>query len=167
MEDFIKKLKNFWFYYHKHLLIALAVVLAAGWLTLQDSRSPDPDYHIGLVKTAPCTEAELTALEERFTAAGMDVNGDGQVLVQIHTYYVDLADDSENAGVSNAEVVQALDADLIGGVSGIFLLEDVVTFQQVTSNMMEPVISSFVQELFIALRKDADSIYRDLMEKLF
>ena len=31
-----------------------------------------------------------------------DLNGDGQVLVQLHTYFVDLADDSPNAGVANA-----------------------------------------------------------------
>ena len=163
----MKKLENFWFYYKKHLLIALAVLFTAGYLVIQKSAVPEPDYHIGLVKSAPCTEEELLSWETRFAAAGEDLNGDGQVLVKIHTYFVDLADDSPNAGVNNAQTVSALDADLIGNVSGIFLLEDVVTFQKITGDILEPVNPRFEQGLFYGLRKDAGSGYRNLAEKLF
>ena len=93
------KLQNFWFYYKKHLLIGLAVLLTLGYLAGQKAAAPQPDYHIGLVRAVPCTQEELDALNARFAAAGEDRNGDGQILVQIHTYFVDLADDSSNAAL--------------------------------------------------------------------
>jgi hypothetical protein len=148
-------------------LIVLAVIFVLGYFTFQDKHTAAPDYHIGLVRTTPCTDQQLQTLNDTFTAAGLDVNGDGTVLVQIHTYYVNLADTAENAGVANADTVQALDADLIGNVSGIFLLEDVVTFQKITGDILEPVNPRFEQDLFFGLRKDAGSGYRDLAEKLF
>jgi len=163
----MKKLENFWFYYKTHLLIGLAVLLIAGYLAIQKAGTPEPDYHIGLVQAVPCTEEQLLAWEARFAAAGEDRNGDGKVLVKIHTYFVDLADDSPNAGVNNAQTVSALDADLIGKVSGIFLLENVVTFQAITNDILEPVIPAFDQGLFLALRKDADNAYKTLAEKIF
>ena len=163
----MKKLQNFWFYYKKHLLIALAVLAVALWFTWQDAAIPEPDYHIGLVRTVPLSDAELQALEARIGAAGEDVNGDGTVLVKIHTYYVDLADESLNAGVRNEQAVAALDADLVGGTSGIFLLEDAATFREITGNILEDNLPRFGQELFLALRKDAGEIYRILAEKLY
>ncbi len=163
----MKKLENFWFYYKKHLLIGLAAVLVLGYLTLQKAGTPEPDYHIGLVQAVPCTEETLKSRESRFAAAGEDLNGDGQVLVKIHTYFVDLADDSPNAGVNNAQTVSALDADLIGKVSGIFLLEDVDTFQAITSDILETNARIFEPGLYLTLRKDADTAYKRLAEKLF
>ena len=163
----MKKLENIWFYYKKHLLIALAVILASGYLLQQKTVTPDADYHIGLLQALPCTEAEADALEARFASAGVDRNGDGQVLVQIHTYFVDLTDDSPNAGVNNAQTISSLDADLIGKLSGIFLVEDVETFQKITDNILDPVVTDFDMGLAIGLRKDADNDYITLFENLF
>lgn len=164
MNNLRSKIQNFWFYYKKHLLIGLAVVLVAGYLMSQ--KSPEPDYHIGLVRAEPLPGEVLQELEARFTAAGTDVNGDGQVLVQIHTYCVNLADDGENAGVRNADAVQALDADLIGGMSGIFLLEDVQTFRAVTNGLVGDAAASMEYGLQLTLRKDADDSYLDLINRI-
>ena len=166
MELFVSKMQNFWFYYKKHLLIALAVLLAGGYLAWQNIRRPEPDYHIGLVTALPCSEEQLQGWESRFAEAGNDCNSDGQVLVQIHTYYVDLADDSPNAGVNNAQTVAALDADLIGKVSGIFLLENVDTFCSITDGVLSDVSLPFEGGLTLVPRSDADSIYRDLFNRL-
>ena len=162
----MKKLENFWFYYKKHLLIALAVLLAAGYLAIQKAAAPEPDYHIALVKATPCTEEQLRDWEDRFATAGEDLNGDGDVLVKIHTYFVDLADASPNAGVNNAQTVSALDADLIGKVSGIFLLEDAATFREITGDILEPEPVFFDQGLSLLPRNDADSAYKILAENL-
>ena len=166
MEAFFAKLKNFWYYYKIPVLIGLAAAAMWAWLALQDAGTPQADYHIGLVRAVPCTQEALEDLEARLAAAGEDRNGDGQVLVQVHTYFVDLADDSPNAGVNNAQTVSALDADLIGKVSGIFLLEDVTTFRQVTAGITEPVVPYFDQGLYLALRSDADRSYAALAEAL-
>lgn len=160
------KLKNFWFYHKNHVLIGLAVLLVLAYLGVQKARTVQPDYHIGLVRSVPCTDQELQALETRFTAAGEDLNGDGEILIKIHTYYVDLADSSPDAGVSNAEVVQALDADLIGGMSGIFLLEDVDTFQQITNGILADSCAAFDSGLWLAIRADAAPAYEALFQNI-
>ena len=162
-----KKLQNIWFYYKKHILIGLAVVLVLAYLGIQKLTTEKPDYHIGIVRSESLTAEEMNTLTAAFTAAGQDLNGDGQVLVQIHTYYADLADDSENAGVNNAEAVQGLDADLIGKMSGIFLLEDVDTFQALTNGIVSADVISMDYGLFLTVRNDAPEAYTDLIENMF
>lgn len=162
MEQIRKKLENFWFYYKIPLLIGLAAVLVLGYLGVRRLNTTEPDYHIGLVREIPCTDDQLQRLEARFAAAGEDCNGDGQILVKIHTYYVDLADTSENAGVSNADAVQALDADLIGKVSGLFLLEDPETFRRVTGGILAEGSLSVEEGLALTVRADAPEAYLEL-----
>jgi len=162
----MEKLRNFWFYYHKHLLIALAVVLIAGYLSAQDALAPKPDYHIGLVQSLPCTEEALSRLEADLAAVGEDENGDGEVLVQIHTYFVDLADTSESAYIPEKNPVAALDADLVGRVSGIFLLEDVEAFRSVTGEILAEGAVPFGDSLYLTVRRDASDADLRLFENL-
>lgn len=163
----MEKLRNFWYYHKIQVLIGLAVLLVTGYLGAQRLSAPDPDYHIGLVRAVPLTDAELESLTATFASAGEDLNGDGEVLVQIHTYYVDLADTSENAGVNNAQTVAALDADLIGAVSGIFLLEDVDTFQRITDNLLTDSTTQMEYGLYLTLRRDASDACVRLAETFF
>ena len=86
----MKKLENFWFYYKYPVLIGLALVLVLGWLGFQRLSREEPDYHIGILRAVPLAEEELAALEGRFASSGEDLNGDGQVLVQLHNYWLDL-----------------------------------------------------------------------------
>ena len=162
-----KRIENIWFYYKKHILIGLAVVLVLAYLGIQKLNTEKPDYHIGLVRSESLSDGDLNALNAAFTAAGQDLNGDGQVLVQIHTYYADLADDSENAGVNNAEAVQGLDADLIGNMSGIFLLEDVDTFQRITNGILTGDVIPMDYGLFLTVRNNASTAYTDLVQNMF
>lgn len=162
----MKKIQNFWFYYKKHLLIGLAVLAVIGYLAAQRIASTQADYHIGLVQATPCSQEYLDDLQSRFTAVGEDTNGDGEILVKIHPYFVDLADNSENAGVENEETIAALDADLIGQVSGIFLLEDVEVFQRITNHMLSDSAIPFEDDLYLTIRQDADEIYYTLADML-
>lgn len=156
----MKKLQNFWFYYKKHLLVGLAAVLVLAYLGIQKISTPEPDYHIGLVRSVQLREEELQTLQDAFTAAGRDINGDAQVLVQIHTYYADLA------GAPDADVVQALDADLIGGRSGLFLLEDETAFRNATADILTGDSILLEGGLWLTRRKDASDDYAELAEKI-
>jgi hypothetical protein len=80
---------------------------------------------------------------------------------------VDLKEGSDNVGFSNADPVAALDADLIGNVSGTFLLEDVDTFREITNDLLEADAAAFEPGLYLTLRKDAASAYKALAETLF
>ena len=164
MEALLSKLKNFWYYYKTPVLIGLAVLAAGAYLYLPSAAAPEPDYHIGLISTTPRSDAVQAVLTDSFAAVGTDLNGDGQVLVKLHTYFVDLADDSPNAGVTNADKVAALDADLIGKVSGIFLTEDPQTLRDITGGIFTDAPIPFGDALFLCIRSDAPDTYMQLAE---
>ena len=79
---------------------------------------------------------------------------------------MNLADDSPNAGVQNGDTVSALDADLIGNKSGIFLLEDVDTFRRITNGILAESAVPFDSGLYLTLRSDADPAYTALADAL-
>jgi ABC-type cobalamin/Fe3+-siderophores transport system ATPase subunit len=106
------------------------------------------------------------ALEDAIADAGFDRNGDGQVLIRLHNYPVDLADDSENAGVKNHQIVAALDADLIGHTSGLFLLEDPETFQAVTDERLANTFLPFRDGLYLCIPNNAEEAYQQLFEQI-
>ena len=160
MDALIAKLKNFWFYYKVPVMIGLAVVAVSIYLGAQSAAAPDADYHIGLISLTPRSDDQLAELTDSFARKGEDLNGDGQVLVQLHTYFVDLADEDPNAGVNNADKIAALDADLIGKMSGIFLTEDPRTLQDVTAGLFEEPFPEYGDGLYLCLRKDAGEEYR-------
>ena len=164
MDAFFAKLKNFWYYHKIHVWIVLAVIAVAVYLGVQSAGVPEADYHVGLITTTPRSEAQLAVLTDSFAHVGADLNADGQVLVQLHTYYVDLADDSPNAGVNNSDKVAARDADLIGKRSGIFLTEDPQTLQAITGGIFSDTPVSFWDGLYLCIRSDAPDSYRQLVE---
>lgn len=162
MEAFVAKVKNFWYYYKIPVGIGLAVLVVGVYLGLQSAGTPEPDYHVGLISTAPRSDEQLEALTAAFAAAGQDRNDDGQVLVKLHTYFVDLADDAPNAGVANADKIAALDADLIGNVSGIFLTEDPEAIQSATNGLLAEPYLPYEDGLYLCIRGDASEDYRQL-----
>lgn len=166
MKNFLPKLKNWWWYNKLFVLIGAAAIAVLIYCFMPSKNQENPDYHVAVVTKLPLREEEMTALEERLEAHGRDVNGDGEVLVKLHSYAVDLADKSPNAGSSNYQTVAALDADLVGKVSGLFILEDPETFRQVSNDILSGAAVAFDERLSIALREGADDAYTELFESL-
>ena len=164
MDVFFAKLKNFWYYYKIPVIIGALVVAVGIYLSAQKAATPEADYHIGLISVTARSDTQLAALTDSFGVLGEDVNGDGEVLVKLNTYFVDLADEEPNAGVKNAEKVAALDADLVGKRSGIFLTEDPQTLQAVTGGLFEEPFREYGDGLYLCLRNDAEDEYRTLSQ---
>jgi len=160
-----KKLQNFWYYHKIHVLIGLAALFMVGYMGLSSLGSAQPDYEIGLVRAVPLPEETVAALTQTLESFCDDRNGDGEVTVQLHTYFVNLADDAENPGQQNYEVIAALDADLVGRRSGIFLLEDVDAFQQATGGLLRESFGSW-ENFSLCIRKDASEEYTQLWDQL-
>ena len=164
--NFIAKLKNWWWYHHKLVIFALVVAAVVLYFTISDSRRADADYHVGLVSATALSPEQISDMEELLCRAGEDRNGDGEILVQLHTYWVDLADDSPNAGYDHYEIVAALDGDLVGKVSGIFLLEDPEAFRRITQGVLNGTVLPWENGLTAALRADADPAYGVMFDNL-
>ena len=166
MKSFVSKLQNLWYYHKIPILIAVAVLNASIYLHAQSAGVPEADYHIGLVSTAPYSPEQLAAFEEAAVAAGRDQNGDGQVLVHLHIYAVDLESGDAASGYDRFEIIAALDADLVGTVSGIFLLEDPDAFQTASNGLLAQPFVPWQEGLSLALRSDAGTKYLQLFENM-
>lgn len=130
---------NNWWYYHKwHILIAIAVVLFAAGLirNFLENRSDRPDYQIAYIGASSLPEDTAESLQNALAALGEDLNGDGQVLVQLHQYLI-YADQNDGTGeayndanfsYAYAGKIQLM-ADCESNESFFFLLEDPVQFQ--------------------------------------
>lgn len=163
MKDFLPKLKNWWWYNKLAVIVALAAAAVIVYSFIP--AGTDVDFHVALVTATPHSEAELLELEAKLARHAADINGDGEVRVQLHFYPVDLADDDPNAGAKNYQFVSALDADLVGHTSDIFLLEDVAAFQRATGDKLSGEQKSF-EGYFAAIRKDAGEEAVAMFERL-
>lgn len=166
MSEFLSKLKNWWWYNKLHVLIALAAVGVLVYCFVPSKNEINPDYNVAVVTKLPLREEEYSAVVDRLTALGEDVNGDGEVSVHVKAYGVDLENPTPTGANENYQLVAALDADLVGKVSGLFILDAPELFQRVTDGALGDSMLPFGDGLYAAVRKDADGIYTGLFERL-
>lgn len=165
MEKYKALLKHFLFYHQKHILIGLAALSCLLWLIVRKAETVEPDYHIAVVNAVRLHPDTLQRIEAAMTEAGEDRNGDGRVVVRLNTYWLRLGEEAPGSGEEYFQTVQALDADLVGRVSGIFLLEDTAAFADATGGL-QILTGGTLEGLTLCLRGDADDGYSALFSKL-
>lgn len=127
-----------WWHYHKWLVVVIIIALGVVASIVKDTFfRTRPDYqvaYVGLQDLPSDTSEALTAALESFCE---DRNGDGQVVVQLNQYAVDLDQSSENTDAyTQMAGVTRLSADLSSSDgSYIFLLEDPEVFQSYTGGL--------------------------------
>ena len=131
-----EKWKNWWWYHWVHVLIAAAVVAVILYSFLPGLLKPKPDYNVAVVSLYGMPDETMTLLEERIRSKADDLNGDGRILIQMNLYQADLSGKTD--GTVNYGEAAKLDADLVGNVSSIFLIDDPDGFQQNAVIPMEP-----------------------------
>ena len=83
-----EKRKNWWYYNKWYVVAAAVLVLIAvdlvwNWMGRGE---PSPDYQVAYVSSQPMPGDTAAAIEAGLAALGEDLNGDGQVLVQLRQY---------------------------------------------------------------------------------
>lgn len=125
-----EKIAN-WFYYNKLWVIVGAVILwivgSMLWNVLGIGQV-EPDYRFAYVGSRKLPEDCIEALEAGLASLAEDVNGDGVVTVTVTQHVTADSADLENMVYSYAADVTVL-ADITGGESCFFLLEDPESFQ--------------------------------------
>lgn len=87
-EEKKKKIDNFWYYYKYHVLAgAFAIFLVIIFIRDIVNRI-DYDYCVAMVGNYPVEDDDRTSLQEWFEEHGKDLNGDGEIHVQIGEYYI-------------------------------------------------------------------------------
>ena len=121
-----EKRKNWWYYHKWHVAIAAGLLAILGSIVWNALHQVRPDYQIAYVGTNALPGDTAAAIEAGFAALGEDLNGDGEVVVQLVQYAS--SDESDPQTVMAAEV--RLMADLTERESYFFLLEDPEQFQR-------------------------------------
>lgn len=127
-----EKAANWWHYHKIAVLVVLAVALLLAWILHDALFRTTPDVTIGYVGTQNLPNETVEALQNALQPYCTDLNGDGQVVVEVNQFTVDFAADSEttDAYAQMAGTTQ-LSAELAGQSSiYIYLLEDPAGFEE-------------------------------------
>lgn len=166
MNDFIPKLKNWWWYNKLYVLIGIAAAGVLVYCFVPSKKAENPDYHVAVVTKQALREEEYSAIAEYLSALGEDVNRDGEVSVHIKAYGVDLENPRPSGANENFQLVAGLDADLVGKVSGLFILDEPEVFQRVTNNALDESFVPLQDGLVAGVRQGAEDVYRRLLDAL-
>ncbi len=76
-------LKDFWYYYKIPLILVVACAVILAVLISQCASQPDYDYEVTLYMARPVPEEVADLMAAQLEQHGQDLNGDGQVRVEI------------------------------------------------------------------------------------
>ena len=118
------KIKNWLYYNWKWITVIAAVLAAVVSLIMWSLGETKPDYTVAYVGRNGLTEETEITLVAALQVLGEDVNGDGEVTIQLQNYVaVDNALDADTAEYNAAVSVRLL-ADLTDGDSTFFVTDD-------------------------------------------
>lgn len=124
-------LKTWWWYHKTHVLIGAAALAVVLYAVVPGLLAAKPDYCLAIVSKSYVSDETREAVRKQLQPLLPDRNGDGQVLLEVYYYGADLSGATE--GSLNYAEAAKLDADLVGKVSGFFLLDDADGFQRNTA----------------------------------
>ena len=167
-----KRLANFWYYHKIHTVILLAVLAAGIYLFLTHRSTVKSDYDIAIVSPRACTEEQTAAIKSVIEQSGTDQNGDGRVTADIHIYRFAIGEAGQDQ-----QAVAGLDADLVGKMSGIFLVDSPGKFEAATNGLGTvadaipvsdiPALSGCgIDDLWLLIRTEADDKYSSILSAL-
>ncbi|MBQ6830335.1 MAG: hypothetical protein IJO59_04335 [Clostridia bacterium] len=101
------KLENIWYHHKWGILGGVFAVIVAAVLIVQLITRVTPDYSICIAASTYIPEPIVEELEKALLPYAEDVNGDGEVAVQIQALNVQKEDEYTQVGVNNRQAVIA------------------------------------------------------------
>ncbi len=119
------KWDNFWFYHKTHVIAGVLFALIAAWFVYDMAMKVNPDYQVSIITQSSYPVETLDKLGEQLANYGKDLNGDGQVIVQVNNYVMATSDTdtSVDANTQMASVTR-FSVDVQSGDSMIFLADE-------------------------------------------
>lgn len=131
-----EKARNWWHYHWVMVLVAVIVAVILGWLIHDMFFRVQPDVEIGYVGPQRLPEATVQSLQEALAPYCSDLNGDGQVVVQISEFTLDFATSESADPYSQLAGTTQLSAALTpGSDTHLFLIADPANFQAQTQSL--------------------------------
>lgn len=125
-----EKFANWWDYHKLTVLVVVGIAVVLFMMVRDMVGKIDPDYQVGWVGRYDLPVDTVSALEEQLAKFGVDLNGDGRVVVAVNQYTVDFDEENENTDAYNQMAgVTKLSADLSSGKVYVLLIEDPEGFE--------------------------------------
>lgn len=125
-----KKLENIWYHYKAILIIGFLILFYAVYFFVQKIGNTEPDFSAAIISETFFSEEQLLSLQNALGSVVGDTNGDGETTVRISTYHLALCREGQDINE-----LSALDADLVGKVSTMFLVDDPEAFETATNGI--------------------------------
>lgn len=126
-----EKRQNFWHYYKWHFVVGFAILAIVFSFIYSIATKVQPDYTIGLISGTSYPEGMVKNLETGLKEFGYDRNGDGETIVIVNQYTLQLSEE-DSGGDPNMQAANMtrLVGDLQMFESMIFLTPQVEKVQQ-------------------------------------
>lgn len=123
-EESKKKWDNFWYYYKYHVLAGIFVLVCIIVFAKDMLSKIEYDYCVSLVGDYAVPEEDKTDLQNWFEEHAEDLNGDGEIHVQVADYFIPEEGQSGYDPQILAASQTKLTVDLQEGTSMIYFLSD-------------------------------------------
>ena len=135
-----EKAKNWWYYHKWAVLIGAFVVFCGAWVLHDALSQKTADYRVAWVGQESLPDDTVTALQDALAQYGADLDGDGQVTVQINQYILDLSGSQDSGETMDAynrmAATTRLSADMSEGINQLYLLQDPEGFVAATGALL-------------------------------
>lgn len=119
-EETRKKIDNFWYYYKIHVLVVLFILFVASVFIKDIVTKVDYDYSVAFVTEEMMTNEEISSIQSMFEGEAEDLNGDGEIHVEVQNYTIPQGDSADPQLVAAGQT--KLTVDIQEGTSMIFFL---------------------------------------------
>lgn len=119
-EETRKKIDNFWYYYKIHVLVVVFILFVAGVFIKDIVTKVDYDYSVAFVTEEMMTDEEISSIQSVFEREAEDLNGDGEIHVEVQNYTIPQGDSADPQLVAAGQT--KLTVDIQEGTSMIFFL---------------------------------------------
>ena len=119
-EETRKKIDNFWYYYKIHVLVVVFILFVAGVFIKDIVTKVDYDYSVAFVTEEMMTNEEISSIQSVFEREAEDLNGDGEIHVEVQNYTIPQGDSADPQLVAAGQT--KLTVDIQDGTSMIFFL---------------------------------------------
>lgn len=119
-EETRKKIDNFWYYYKIHVLVIVFILFVASVFIKDIVTKVDYDYSVAFVTEEMMTNEEISSIQSVFEGEAEDLNGDGEIHVEVQNYTIPQGDSADPQLVAAGQT--KLTVDIQEGTSMIFFL---------------------------------------------
>lgn len=117
---------DFWYYHKYQIMIGIGILILGMYYIAEILGKKQPDYELALVCGQTVSDEFRASLEAGFLPYLSDVNGDGEVIVRVNSYYYGAESgfqEEKDADRLMGGAVQ-LAADLKLGISRVYITDD-------------------------------------------